>query len=144
MIEDEELTEYGDNEKLADETLKKCYEYYQMWIELCREQNANPHAVVWVQNDNTHHMMVFTIVCDNLAEFLITKNRAYGNSALNPIRIFSKSENSSNSLLIRCDDKVNRILNSDELRENDCKDLCGYLILIMIDNEWFDMNSIME
>jgi hypothetical protein len=84
------------------------------------------------------------IVCDNLAEFLITKNRAYGNSALNPIRIFSKSENSSNSLLIRCDDKVNRILNSNELRENDCKDLCGYLILIMIDNGWFDMDSIME
>jgi hypothetical protein len=43
-----------------------------MWIELCREQNANPHAVVWVQNDNTHHMMVFTRgeYAEELKEFI--------------------------------------------------------------------------
>ena len=83
-------------------------------------------------------------VCDNLADFLIIKNKNYGDSALNPIHIFSKDIDAGNSLLIRADDKANRILNSNKLREDDCKDLCGYLILIMIDNGWLDFDNLID
>lgn len=69
--------------------------------------------------------------CENLAFFLIEKNKKYGDSAINPKKIFSK-QNASNSIAIRIDDKINRILNSDFLRENDIIDLLGYLVLYYI------------
>lgn len=69
--------------------------------------------------------------CENLAFFLIEKNKKYGDSAINPKKIFSK-QNASNSIAIRIDDKINRILNSDVLRENDIIDLLGYLVLYYI------------
>ena len=82
-------------------------------------------------------------VCDNLAEFLIIKNRNYGNSALKPINVFSKLE-PIEGLLTRANDKVNRIKNSNEPRKNDYVDLCGYLILIMINNEWLDFDDLID
>lgn len=69
--------------------------------------------------------------CENLAFFLVEKNKKYGDSAINPKKIFSK-QNASNSIAIRIDDKINRILNSNELRENDIIDLLGYLVLFYI------------
>jgi len=82
-------------------------------------------------------------VCQGMAGFLKEKNRKYGDSALSPAKIFSKLS-PGEGLLIRADDKINRIINSDELRKNDCIDLCGYLVLIMIANEWYDMEDIIE
>ena len=79
----------------------------------------------------------------SIAEFLTEKNKKYGDSALSPINIFSKL-NPGDGLLIRADDKINRIINSDKLRKNDCIDLCGYLILIIIANKWYDMEDIIE
>lgn len=82
-------------------------------------------------------------VCQGLADFLIEKNRKYGDSALSPVNIFSKAT-PEDGLLVRTDDKIKRIMNSDKLRKNDCVDLCGYLILVMIANEWYDMEDIIE
>jgi len=45
-------------------------------------------------------------VCNKLSELLIQKNRAYGNSALDPSRIFAKSD-SVEQLNVRIDDKLN-------------------------------------
>lgn len=71
-------------------------------------------------------------VCDDLKDFLIEKNIAYGNSALNPIRIFSKSD-TKEQLLVRIDDKLNRIKNGkDYAGDDDILDLTGYLILLMV------------
>ena len=42
--------------------------------------------------------------CLGIAEMLIEKNRAYGNSALQPVRVFSKAS-SEEQLLVRIDDK---------------------------------------
>jgi hypothetical protein len=71
-------------------------------------------------------------MCDRLKEFLLEKNRSYGNSAFEPINIFSKQP-VIEGLLIRIDDKLKRIRNGQSYPgDNDLKDLTGYLILLMI------------
>lgn len=80
--------------------------------------------------------------CEELKSFLLYKNKNYGNSALNPTKIFSKLD-SNNSIKIRIDDKINRIMNSQELRENDIVDLAGYLVLLCVDMK-IDFKKYME
>jgi len=87
---------------------------------------------------DTDSQCKITEVVSQLQELLITKNKAYGNSALEPINIFSKND-SVDSLCARIDDKLSRIKNkglSDET-EDTLFDLAGYLILLIIarDNE---------
>jgi len=67
-------------------------------------------------------------VCDELASFLIAKNKAYGNSAISPQRIFSKAD-PVEQLLVRMDDKLSRIANRQDDDEDPFLDLIGYLIL---------------
>ncbi len=63
---------------------------------------------------------------------LIEKNRKYGNSALEPIRIMSKS-NASEQILVRIDDKLNRLKNQQPDDDEDAiDDLIGYLVLYKI------------
>jgi hypothetical protein len=68
---------------------------------------------------------------------LIEKNRNYGNSALEPINIFNKSD-AKNSILVRLDDKLQRVKNSKEIRFNDISDLMGYLALYCVNEDWLD------
>ena len=73
-------------------------------------------------------------VCDDIKELLIHKNRKYGNSALKPCRVFSKSS-AVEQLLVRIDDKLNRIMKGAGLLANDedvVNDLIGYLVLLKI------------
>jgi len=66
---------------------------------------------------------------------LLEKNRKYGNSALEPIRIFSKAD-SIEQIKVRIDDKLNRLLSGQMDEDEDvCLDLIGYLILLMIAKE---------
>tara|TARA_R110002074_G_scaffold367231_1_gene541306 strand:+ start:163 stop:447 length:285 start_codon:yes stop_codon:yes gene_type:complete len=70
---------------------------------------------------------------NKIQEMLISKNKAYGSSALEPLNIFSKGR-PSDSLCARIDDKLARIKNvgiSDKT-EDTVFDLVGYLILLMI------------
>lgn len=74
------------------------------------------------------------IVCDSIKNLLIEKNKKYGDSALNPSRIFSKA-NAMEQLLVRIDDKLNRIQKGAGLLANDedvISDLIGYLVLLKI------------
>lgn len=66
-----------------------------------------------------------------IKETLIQKNKKYGNAALVPLNVFYKGT-ASNSIEIRLDDKLSRILNSKEVRKNDLFDIIGYLILLNI------------
>ena len=69
------------------------------------------------------------VVCDEIKELLLDKNRKYGDSALNPVRIFSKVD-STEGLLVRMDDKLSRIQTSDPKDAEDAYlDLIGYLVL---------------
>lgn len=71
-------------------------------------------------------------VCNDMAWFLIDKNRAYGNSALDPVRIFSNSDNVE-QLKVRIDDKLSRFARGGEFPgDNDIDDLIGYLVLLKI------------
>ena len=63
---------------------------------------------------------------------LIEKNRKYGDSALNPARIFSKASNIE-QLKVRLDDKLSRIKNAQDDEDEDViADLIGYLVLLTI------------
>ena len=73
-------------------------------------------------------------VCDDIKELLINKNRKYGNSALKPCRVFSKAS-PVEQLLVRIDDKLNRIMQGAGLLADDedvVNDLIGYLVLLKI------------
>lgn len=80
------------------------------------------------------------IVTNNIGELLKYKNSKYGDSALNPVKIFSKTD-ATNGLLLRLDDKISRIKNNPELKKNDVADIMGYLILLCIDKNWLDFNE---
>lgn len=69
--------------------------------------------------------------CDALAEMLIAKNRAYGDSALNPVRIFSRAS-PEEQILVRIDDKISRITHGEAAGEDVILDLLGYLILLRV------------
>lgn len=70
--------------------------------------------------------------CNRLAAMLIEKNRSYGNSALDPVRIFSQANNVE-QLKVRLDDKLSRFARGKEYQgDNDLDDLMGYLVLLSI------------
>lgn len=63
--------------------------------------------------------------------FLLAKNRAYGDSAFNPIRVFARSD-AVEQLRVRIDDKISRMVRGHDAGEDTAKDLLGYLILLRI------------
>lgn len=70
-------------------------------------------------------------VCDEIADLLITKNRQYGNSALDPMRVFSKAD-PIEQIKVRIDDKLSRLARGQMETEDAVKDLMGYLVLLRI------------
>ena len=87
-------------------------------------------------------------VTDEMKELLISKNRAYGDSATNPSNVFSKGS-PIESLCARIDDKLMRIQNKgiNDKTEDTVSDLIGYLILLKVaiikekDDEYKDMEQ---
>lgn len=68
-------------------------------------------------------------VCDEIKAMLLEKNRKYGDSALHPIRVFSKAD-TREQIAVRIDDKLTRIRNRQSDDDEDPElDLIGYLIL---------------
>ena len=82
--------------------------------------------------------------CKQLQDLLLQKNAKYGNSALEPLNVFSKS-NAVAGIKMRIDDKLKRIKNAGlvDATEDTLQDLAGYLILLMIarDNESNDIQE---
>ena len=72
-------------------------------------------------------------LCAEMAEFLVEKNRAYGNSAAEPAGIFAKRLDPLAQIDVRIDDKINRLQKGSEYPGDDTvKDLAGYLLLRMV------------
>lgn len=63
--------------------------------------------------------------CDQVAELLVAKNQAYGDSALNPVGIFGRGK-ASDLIRVRIDDKLSRIKNAPEAFGE------GYLVLLSL------------
>ena len=71
-------------------------------------------------------------VLEEIGRGLIAKNRAYGDSALRPLRVFSRSS-ADEGLRVRLDDKLSRIARGDGSGDEDAvADLIGYLVLLRI------------
>ncbi|MBM4019813.1 MAG: hypothetical protein FJ288_16080 [Planctomycetes bacterium] len=79
--------------------------------------------------DSTGAATAIAGVCDDVKRMLLKKNRAYGNSALEPLRIFSRAD-PIEQLNVRIDDKLSRIARGREFAGDDTElDLIGYLVL---------------
>lgn len=69
-----------------------------------------------------------------IAERLIEKNKKYGNSAIQPQRIFSRAD-PIEQINVRIDDKLSRIKNQQVNEDEDAEfDLIGYLVLKRVFN----------
>lgn len=73
------------------------------------------------------------IALDEIRDLLISKNLKYGNSALEPLGVFSQLS-AKEGLLVRIDDKLKRIKNGSLERDDEdvINDLIGYLVLLKI------------
>ena len=71
--------------------------------------------------------------CNEIRDLLLSKNKAYGDSAIEPDNIFSKLDNAQ-AICARIDDKLSRIKNKglDDATEDTLDDLIGYLILLKV------------
>jgi hypothetical protein len=71
-----------------------------------------------------------------IRELLISKNLKYGNSALEPLGVFSQLS-AKEGLLVRIDDKLKRIKNGSLEKDDEdvINDLIGYLVLLKIDQK---------
>ena len=78
--------------------------------------------------------------CDAIKELLLAKNREYGNSALQPIGVFS-GLSAEDQIDVRIDDKLKRIqtvrmLDDVKVHEDTEQDLIGYLVLKRVARRW--------
>lgn len=79
--------------------------------------------------------------CDELADFLIEKNRSYGSSFSDPLRIFSRAS-TDEQINVRIDDKLSRILRGGSYPgDNDEWDLTGYLVLKRVNKKLDEEND---
>jgi hypothetical protein len=82
---------------------------------------------------NNFFAVQVTVVLDEIRDLLIAKNQKYGNSALEPLGVFSQLS-AKEGLLVRIDDKLKRIKNGSLEKDDEdvINDLIGYLILLKI------------
>lgn len=75
-------------------------------------------------------------VSKQITDLLKSKNKAYGNTALNPSNVFSKLD-STEAICARLDDKLSRIKNKgiNDKTEDTVDDIIGYLLLLKMSME---------
>jgi len=83
--------------------------------------------------ENNFFAVQVCVVLDEIRDLLISKNLKYGNSALEPLNVFSQLS-AKEGLLVRIDDKLKRIKNDSLERDDEdvINDLIGYLVLLKI------------
>jgi len=79
--------------------------------------------------DLTTTQMMIIEECDRIKGMLLEKNRKYGDSAIHPVRCFSKAS-PIEQINIRLDDKISRLMSGQADEDEDVEDdLMGYLVL---------------
>lgn len=71
-------------------------------------------------------------ILSEIEAMLIEKNEAYGNSALDPVRVFSRAD-VGEQIRVRIDDKISRMVRGKAA----AKDLIGYVVLLRIHENRF-------
>jgi hypothetical protein len=69
--------------------------------------------------------------CAAIRDLLLAKNLAYGDSAFDPVRIFSQAD-PVEQIRVRIDDKLSRLGRGKAAGEDVEQDLLGYLVLLRI------------
>ena len=80
------------------------------------------------------------LVGEEIINFLLEKNDQYGDSALEPNRIFSQAD-TAEQIKVRIDDKINRlVMGSDSIEKDEdiLKDLIGYLMLLLVHGRYYE------
>lgn len=70
--------------------------------------------------------------CDAIRDMLLEKNKSYGNSALDPVRIFCREVPTETMIMVRLDDKLSRLSRGSNAGEDVIKDIIGYLHLLRV------------
>jgi len=98
------------------------------------------HLVVLLYKNSTDPLLMQNFAQEvstyllEIRELLISKNLKYGNSALEPLGVFSQLS-AKEGLLVRIDDKLKRIKNGSLQKDDEdvINDLIGYLVLLKIE-----------
>lgn len=80
------------------------------------------------------------LILADVRSMLLAKNMAYGNSALDPLRLFSHAS-PVEQIRVRIDDKLSRIMRGQAAGEDVVDDLIGYLLLLKIAEGHSDANG---
>jgi hypothetical protein len=103
-------------------------------------RGASEHSVESLQQDIARRVdpefaKQTEAICKGVFYMLCDKNAAYGNSALDPIRVFSRAD-ADEQIKVRIDDKLSRVKFGSEYPGDDTVlDTIGYLILLLIANQ---------
>ena len=87
-----------------------------------------------VQSSLIQNQKLISEVFNEIKELVLSKNRQYGDSVLEPKRYFSSAP-TDEQIKVRIDDKINRLVLGDDSLESDndiVKDLIGYLTLLLV------------
>ncbi len=84
----------------------------------------------WTWPDDTTRKQIVD-ECASVTSMLLQKNLAYGDSAIDPVRVFSKAS-PEEQVLVRLDDKLSRLARGSAAGEDVTLDLLGYLVLLRI------------
>ena len=87
-----------------------------------------------VQPSLIQNQKLISEVFNEMKELVLSKNRQYCDSVLDPKRYFSSAP-TDEQIKVRIDDKINRlVLGNDSLESDDdiIKDLIGYLTLLLV------------
>ena len=89
----------------------------------------------WIEEPNGIDNVQSAIAdeCDDIKALLLSKNLAYGNSAMEPIGVFAKELGPTAQMRVRIDDKLKRLQAGSEYPGDDTvMDLIGYLVLYRV------------
>lgn len=100
------------------------------------ESEYKKEKATWQVPENADFGWHLDKVSKSITDLLKEKNAAYGNTALNPLGIFSKL-GASEAIKARIDDKLARISNKglNDDTEDTARDLVGYLLLLLMSLE---------
>jgi len=108
-------------------TCRSCDDFCSNWTSIKQDNINSPEPEI---------DCLISLVCSDVGQFLIRKNKAYGSSVIEPVRIFSKA-GTEEQFNVRIDDKLSRIMKGKEYADEDTElDLIGYLIMKRVYRKW--------